>query len=137
MPGKTNHRSARTVGRVAILAGAIVGVGGLWYIASSPWGISAAELAPFIAPGALLGIGAAWVSYTWKRDQWTWIVTRNAAITGALVLPPIIAVGFALVGARPERVLSSTVRAAWLALAGGAVWGLGLWLLHRFEHRAS
>jgi hypothetical protein len=132
-----SHRSAMTAARIALVAGAAVGIGGLWYMASVPWGLDFSELVPFVAPGALLGVGAGWMSHAMKPDQWTWKAGRNAAIAGALALPPIITVGLALVGARPERVLSMSVRAAWLALIGGAIWSIGAWVIHRLEHRTA
>ena len=104
---------------------------------SVPWGFAFWELIPFTAPGALLGIGAGWMSYAMKPERWTWKTGRNAAITGALVLPPFIVLGLALMGGRPERVLSSIVRGAWVALAGGALWSIGMWLLYRLERRAA
>jgi hypothetical protein len=124
-----------TPGRIAVVAIAAVFIPGLWFIASEPWGLSIWEMLPFTAPAALLGIGAGWMSHAMKPDRWTWKAGRNAAIVGALVLPPIMTVALALVGARPERVLTSTVRAAWLALLVGLVWAIATWLMHRFENR--
>jgi hypothetical protein len=90
---------------------------------------------PFMAPGALLGLAAGWMSFAMNRDAWTWNAGRNAAIVGALVLPPIITVALALIGAHPERMLSSAVRVAWLAFIGGVLWGAGNWIIRRFERR--
>jgi hypothetical protein len=123
------------LGRAALLAGAAVGIGGLWIIASEPWGLAFMELIPFMAPGALLGLGAGWMSFALNPDEWSWKAGRNAAIVGALVLPPIITVALALMGAQPERVLSSTVRATWVALIAGVLWSAGTWLLRRIDPR--
>jgi hypothetical protein len=130
-------RRASSVGRITLLAGAVIVICGLWYMATVPWAVSWSEVAPFIAPGALLGIGAGWISYATKPDRFTWQTGRNAAITGALLLPPLICVAFVIMGARPERVLSSIVRGSWIAFAGGALWGVGMWLVHRMERRTA
>jgi hypothetical protein len=53
------------------------------------------------------------------------------------VLPPIITISLALIGAHPERMLTAIVRAAWLTLLGGILWGAGNWILRRIEQRSS
>jgi hypothetical protein len=126
-----------TTGRTAIVAGAVIGIGGLWLIASEPWGLAVSEMIPFIAPGALLGLGAGWISYAMNAGEWSWKAGRNAAIVGALVLPPIITMSLALIGAHPERMLTAIVRAAWLSLIGGILWGAGNRVLRRIEKRAT
>lgn len=125
-----------TPARTAVVVAGAIGIAALWFFASEPWGFAIWEMLPFVAPGALLGLGAGWVSHAMKPDRWTWKSGRNSAVVGALVLPPIITVALVIVGARPERVLSSTVRAAWLALLVGAVWAIATWLMQKIEDRS-
>jgi hypothetical protein len=85
------------------------------------WGPAALQLIVFAGPGALLGLGASWMSYASVPNSWTWRTARNGALAGALLLPPILAFLVALDGnARPHRLLVGFIRAAWLALALGA-----------------
>ncbi len=93
---------------------------GLWLVATEPWGMRAYQLLLFTAPGALLGLGASWMAYASIPHLYNWRIARNGAIAGALLLPPVLAFLVALDGnARPQRLLSGFIRAAWLALLGG------------------
>jgi hypothetical protein len=75
----------------------------------------------FMAPGALLGIGAAWAAHATTQSEWTWQTARRSAVIGAVVLPPLLALVVAIDGtARPQRLLVGFVYAAWVALIGGA-----------------
>lgn len=93
---------------------------GLWLVATEPWGMRAYQLTLFTAPGALLGLGASWMAYAATPHLYNWRIARNGAIAGALLLPPLLAFLVALDGnARPHRLLSGFIRAAWLSLLGG------------------
>jgi hypothetical protein len=92
----------------------------LWIVASEPWGMAVYELIVFAAPGALMGMGASWMSYVSARHEWTWTRARNAALAGALLAPPFLAFLIAVDGnARPHRLLAGFIRAAWLAFGLG------------------
>lgn len=91
-----------------------------WALASAPWGLAVYQLVVFAAPGALLGLGAAWMAYASAQNAFTWRIARNGALLGAALLPPVLAFLVALDGnARPHRLLAGFIRAAWLALACG------------------
>jgi hypothetical protein len=93
----------------------------LWLVSTEPWGLGAFQLLMFTAPGALLGLGAAWAAHAPTQTDWTWRRARGAAVIGALTLPPVLAFIVALDGtARPQRLLVGFVYAAWVALVGGA-----------------
>lgn len=92
----------------------------LWVLATEPWGMRAYQLVVFTAPGALLGLGAGWMSCASAPETWTWSRARAWALGGAAVLPPFLAFLVALDGqARPHQLLAGFVRAAWLALCLG------------------
>jgi hypothetical protein len=92
----------------------------LWIAGSVPWGLAAHQLVVFAAPGALLGLGASWMSFAAQPARWSWQSGRAGALWGALVLPPFIAFLIALDGqARPHQLVIGFVRAAWLAFALG------------------
>ena len=75
----------------------------------------------FVAPGALLGLGAGWAAHGFTQPTWTWQRARRSAVLGGLLLPPALAFLVALDGnARPQRLLVGFVYAAWVALIGGA-----------------
>lgn len=94
----------------------------LWLLSSEPWGLGVYQLIVFAAPGALLGLGAAWTANAATPTAWTWQRARRAATIGAVTLPPVLAFLVALDGnARPQRLLLGFVYAAWIALLGGAV----------------
>ena len=92
----------------------------IWLVSSEPWGLGVEQLLMFTAPGALLGLGAAWAAHGAAQRQWTWKSARRAAAIGAVTLPPVLAFVVAWDGnARPQRLLVGFVYAAWLALIGG------------------
>jgi len=106
------RRSRALIGVVAALA--------VWVAATEPWGIAVYQLLVFMAPGALLGLGAGWMAYASAQRAWTWRTARTAALLGAILLPPVLAFLIALDGnARPHQLLAGFIRAAWLAFAGG------------------
>lgn len=106
----------------------LAGVLSLWLLSTEPWGLGVYQLLVFTAPGALLGLGAAWTAHASTPETWTWQRARRAAAVGAATLPPVLAFLVALDGnARPQRLLLGFVYFAWLALLGGAVTAL----LHR------
>ena len=111
------HRSrhaVRVLGFVAALSSA-------WLLSTEPWGLGAYQLIMFMAPGALLGLGAGWAAHGFTPATWTWRRARRSAILGGLLLPPALAFLVALDGnARPQRLLVGFVYAAWAALIGGA-----------------
>jgi hypothetical protein len=89
-------------------------------MSTEPWGLGVYQLLVFTAPGALLGMGAAWAAHAFSQSEWTWRHARHAAVVGAVALPPLLAFFVALDGnLRPERLLIGFVFAAWLALLGG------------------
>ena len=75
----------------------------------------------FVAPGALLGLGAGWAAHGFNQAAWTSRRARHSALVGGFLLPPGLAFLVALDGAaRPQRLLVGFVYAAWAALIGGA-----------------
>jgi hypothetical protein len=99
---------------------ALAGVLALWWFAAEPWGLPAYQLIFFAAPGALLGLGGGWMAYASQPRSWTWTKARNAAMAGALLLPPVLAFLVALdANARPHSLLAGFVRAAWIAFGCG------------------
>jgi hypothetical protein len=108
--------------KLLLRVGGAACVVGLWWLAAEPWGLPAYQLVFFAAPGALLGLGAGWMGYAARPGAWTWSRARNAAFTGAALLPPVLAFLIALDGnARPHALLAGFVRAAWIALGYGLV----------------
>lgn len=92
----------------------------VWLLSTEPWGLGVYQLLVFTAPGALLGIGAAWTAHLASRATWTWRSTRRGAIVGATTLPPLLAFLVAVDGnSRPQALLAGFVYAAWIALIGG------------------
>jgi hypothetical protein len=82
----------------------------------SPW-----HLLPFVAPGALMGMGASWARRVASRDTWTWDTAWRAGFTGGLLGAPLISLYIALQGdLRPDRMLAAFVWLAWGALIIGA-----------------
>jgi hypothetical protein len=117
----TSRLSRRTV-RGLILSAALASV---WLLSTEPWGLGAYQLLMFTAPGALLGLGAAWMAHASTQTAWTWKSARRGAVIGAATLPPALAFVVALDGnARPQRLLVGFVYAAWVALVGGAAFAL-------------
>jgi len=111
-------RRSRHLARGVIVLGVIASV---WLLSTEPWGLSVYQLLVFTAPGALLGMGAAWAARGYSQARWTWRNARYAAVVGAVTLPPVLAFIVALDGnARPQRLLIGFVYAAWIALLGGA-----------------
>ena len=113
-------RVARHSVRVAIGLAVVLSI---WLVLTEPFGLGVLQLVVFIAPGALLGLGAGWMASATKPASWTWLRGRTAAIRGALILPPVLAFIVGLDGNdRPPHLLVGFVRTAWLALvAGGAI----------------
>ncbi|MEX2177230.1 MAG: hypothetical protein WD801_00875 [Gemmatimonadaceae bacterium] len=105
--------------RLQYVAG-IAGGLAVWVLATEPWGIAVYQLVVFMAPGALLGLGAGWMAYASDQHAWSWRAARTAALIGAIALPPVLAFLVALDGnARPHRLLAGFIRAAWVAFAVG------------------
>jgi hypothetical protein len=115
-----SRRSLQTLGVLAFAAAA-------WLLSTEPWGLGVFQLFMFTAPGALLGLGAAWMAHLGSQRSWTWGSARRAAVVGATALPPLLAFLVALDGnARPPALLAGFVYAAWIALFGGGVTSLFL-----------
>lgn len=94
----------------------------LWLLSTEPWGLGVFQLVVFTAPGALLGIGAAWMAHGGARETWTWRSTQRGALVGAATLPPLLGFLVAVDGnSRPQALLAGFVYAAWIALTGGVV----------------
>ena len=116
-----SRRSRNAVRTMIILAG----VASVWLVSSEPWGLGVEQLLMFAAPGALLGLGAAWAAHGSSQGQWNWKGARRAALIGAVTLPPVLAFVVAWDGnARPQRLLVGFVYAAWAVLIGGGVMSL-------------
>lgn len=97
-------------------------IAAVWLLSTEPWGLGAFQLLVFTAPGALLGLGAAWMAHIASPDTWTWQTARRAAIIGGSTLPPLLAFLVAVDGnSRPQSLLAGFVYAAWIALFAGAV----------------
>jgi hypothetical protein len=120
--GHTTSRLSRRTVRGLVLAAVLASV---WLLSTEPWGLGAYQLLMFTAPGALLGLGAAWMAHASTQTAWTWKSARRGAVIGAATLPPALAFVVALDGnARPQRLLVGFVYAAWVALVGGAAFAL-------------
>ena len=120
--GHTTSRLSRRTVRGLVFAAALASV---WLLSTEPWGLGAYQLLMFTAPGALLGLGAAWMAHASTQTAWTWRTARRGAVIGAATLPPALAFVVALDGnARPQRLLVGFVYAAWIALVGGAAFAL-------------
>lgn len=116
-----SRRSRNAVRTMIVLAV----VASVWLVSSEPWGLGVEQLLMFTAPGALLGLGAAWAAHGSSQRQWTWKSARRAALVGAVSLPPLLAFVVAWDGnARPQRLLVGFVYAAWAVLIGGGVMSL-------------
>ncbi len=115
-------RRSRNAVRMMIVLAVVTSV---WLVSSEPWGLGVEQLLMFTAPGALLGLGAAWAAHGSSQRQWTWKSARRAALVGAVSLPPLLAFVVAWDGnARPQRLLVGFVYAAWVVLIGGGVMSL-------------
>jgi hypothetical protein len=113
-----SRRSRNTTRSVFVLAG----LASLWLLSTEPWGLGVQQLFMFIAPGALLGLGAAWAAHGSSQRQWTWKSARQGALVGGFALPPVLAFLIALDGnARPQRLVVGFVYAAWAVLIGGGI----------------
>lgn len=112
-------RSSRRYGSyIVVIALATV----LWSIVIVPTGFSARELAAFVAPGAVLAVGARWASYLLRTEALTTKKLATAAFVGATILPPFIGFGIALLSAfNRSAVVAIFVLGAWAALAGGFI----------------
>jgi hypothetical protein len=114
-------RLARRYGQPAIVT-VIATV--LWWIAITPTGFGPQELVAFTAPGAVLALSAQWARYLLRRDALTRKKTATAAATGAMILPPIIAFGIAVLSAfNRAAIVVIFVLGAWTALGGGLLAG--------------
>ena len=120
------RRPRRTFAPRAVRAAAYVcAIAALWYGASVPWGMSMWHIIPFIAPGALLGLGAGWTAHAATRWHWTWRAAARSAVVGAMGVAPFLVFFVGIEGnVHPERLLLGFVRVAWLALAAGGMWAV-------------
>ena len=113
-----SRRLRRSIQSLSLIAIVIA----VWLLSTEPWGLGVFQLFMFTAPGALLGIGAAWMAHLRSPSSWTWVTARRAAVVGGCTLPPLLAFMVALDGnSRPPALLAGFVYAAWIALMGGAV----------------
>jgi hypothetical protein len=120
--------SARVIWAAVVMA-ALMSV---WLLSTEPWGLGAYQLIVFMAPGALLGLGAGWMANGSTRTEWNWRAASRSAALGAVILPPVLAFVVLVEGnARPQRLLVGFVYAAWLALASGAAVALARWRRRR------
>ena len=129
------RRIAIATRRLLLFAGALLALM-VWALATEPWGIAVYQLVVFMAPGALLGLGAGWMAHASAQEAWTWRGARQWAVIGALALPPVLAFLVAVDGnARPHRLLAGFVRAAWLAFALGLSIATARAVRARSQHR--
>jgi hypothetical protein len=85
-----------------------------------PSGLDVSALLVFTAPAAALGLFMRWASCLFTTSRWNWRMATDAAITGAMLLPPFLAALVTLSGMqRPEALLPLFVLGAWFALGGG------------------
>ena len=104
----------------------------MWLVAIVPSGIGVFELAVFTAPAAALGLFLRWASCLFAPRRWTWRVASQAALAGAMFLPPLLASLVTIAGLqRPQELLTLFVLGAWIAL------GFGLLAAVLFERRRS
>lgn len=120
---------ARHHGRSAIGA---IGIAGLWWGASIPWGLDPWHLIPFVAPAALIGLGTGWAVHATRPRAWTWRTSTRWAVGGGLFGAPLITLYIPLQGdLHPDRMLASFVWLAWVALVIGALTALARGFLKR------
>lgn len=105
------------VGRRGLWAALCVGV---WFAASIPSGFHLLQIAMFIGPGIVLALAASWASHAAFPNRWNWYRGRHAALVGAVVFPPFVALFFAWAGTFGSTTLVALlVFSAWLAVLGG------------------
>ena len=91
-----------------------------WDVVIIPSGLDVSALLVFTAPAAALGLFMRWASCLFTTSRWNWRMATDAALTGAMLLPPFLAALVTLSGMqRPEALLPLFVLGAWLALGGG------------------
>jgi len=99
-----------------VLAASVI----MWLVVLIPSGLDLVALLVFTAPAAAIGLFLRWASCAFTPSRWNWRVARNAALTSAMLLPPLLAALVTLAGlARPEELLPLFVLGAWIALAAG------------------
>ena len=118
-----------TTRRWVSYAGVAAGTVSLWWLMTAPSGFSILELTLFAAPGAVLALSAEWASNIFDPDRVTRRRMMRAAILGALILPPFIALGIAFLSAMTGApVVVIFMFGAWAALGGGFAVALFEWL---------
>src|SRR5690348_6037222 len=101
MPSRFVSRPRPKLSRSWWLAIAVAIV--LWGIVIIPSGLDVTALLVFTAPAAALGVFMRWASCLFTTSRWNWRMATNAAITGAMLLPPFLAALVTLSGMqRPE-----------------------------------
>ena len=92
----------------------------MWPLAIVPSRIDVSTIAVFTAPAAAIGMFLRWASCVFATSRWNWRIATSAAITSAMLLPPLLAALVTLAGLlRPTQLLSLFVLGAWIALAIG------------------
>jgi hypothetical protein len=100
----------------------LIGIGVLWWAASIPWGLPPWHLIPFVAPGALIGMGLGWAFHAGRPLLWTWRTATRWGLSGGVVIAPLITLYIPLQGdLHPDRMLASFVWLAWTPMILGAI----------------
>ena len=131
-------RATRFVGRYGLPATITVIAIVLWWVAITPSGFGAQELVALTAPGAVLALAAQWARYVLRFDELTRKKMTAAAVVGAMIMPPVIAFGIAVLSAfNRTAIIVIFVLGAWAALGGGLLAGAidALWTDFRPKRR--
>lgn len=109
----------RTRAKHAVFAVVAVAI---WLGAILPSGFSAVQIAVFAGPGIVLAVTMSWASFAALPHVWNWTHGFRAAIAGATIFPPFVALLFAWGGTwEPGILVEVLVASAWLAIVLGLV----------------
>jgi hypothetical protein len=91
-----------------------------WLVTSIPSGFSVAQIAFFAGPGIVLALAGSWAGHAAAPHEWTWRDGRRAALVGAAVFPPFVALYFAWAGSVGAGVVVTLlVLSTWFTLFVG------------------
>lgn len=95
----------------------------LWAMATVPSGFSIVQLLIFAGPGIVLAVAASWMSHAFAPDRWSWDDALSAAIVGAVVFPPVVALFVAWTATlETNGTILLFILGSWVALGAGIVW---------------
>lgn len=104
----------------AIAAATIV-----WTTAILLSGFSFVQLLPFTGPGVVLALAARWASRVFDPEAWNMDDALRAALSGAMLFPPIVALFVAWTATlEPNTMAVLFILGAWFALAAGFIHAL-------------